>query len=169
MLNNLKTTWTIIGFFWAATVILTYWNVNKIDSIEKIREKKEIYLRDEQFWNNNVKNISQILKKCESLIQNVESSKLGLFELESNLRSLARKIDLNTFNIITESQFDQKEIIPIRISFQSTFKKAVKWLDLLEEGLPFVRIRNVKIEVDRSFKQAKFEVSINYRYHIASK
>ena len=45
---------------------------------------------DEQFWNYNAANISQILKKSASLIQEVESSKLGLFEFESNIDEIVK-------------------------------------------------------------------------------
>jgi hypothetical protein len=164
MIDYLKARWIAVGFCWMAAILMTFWNLNTIDSIEKGRQKKEIYLMDEQFWNHNVANISQILKKSASLIQQVESSKLGLFEFESNIRNLALKSDLNAIELNSESQFKQDGIIPVQISFQSTFQHAAKWLDQVELKLPYAQIRDVNIELDKAAGQNKFSVSLYYRY-----
>lgn len=169
MTDHLKTRWIFVGFCWMVVVCLTFWNLNKIDSIEKAREKKEIYLMDEQFWNYNAANISQILKKSASLIQEVESSKLGLFEFESNIRNLALKSGLNAIKLTHPSQFEQDGMIPVKISFQSTFQHAVKWFDHLTLEMPYAQVRDVNIELDESTKQNKFEVSMYYRYNQIAK
>jgi hypothetical protein len=164
MSDYLKKRWIIVGIVWMATFSLTYWNFYKIESIENAREKKEIYLMDEQFWSNNASTISQILKKRASLIQEVESSKLGVFEFQNNLRSLSLKLGLNAIKLISQPEFDQDGIVPVRISFQSNFKQAMQWIDLLKIDLPYAQIRNVKIIMDKPGKQTKFVVSIHYRY-----
>jgi hypothetical protein len=169
MTDHLKTRWIFVGFCWMAVAFLALWNLNKIDAIEKARAKKEIYLMDEQFWNHNAANISQILKKSASLIQEVESSKLGLFEFESNIRNLALKSGLNAIKLTRPSQFDQYGIIPVKISFQSTFQHAVKWFDHLTLEMPYAQVRDVDIEVDESTKQNKFAVSMYYRYNQIAK
>ena len=166
---NLKSRWIIVGCCWMVVFILTFWNLNTIDSIEKAREKKEIYLMDEQFWNYNAANISQILKKSASLIQEVESSKLGLFEFESNIRNLALKCGLNAIKLTTRSQDDQDGIIPVKISFEGTIQHAAKWFDRLELELPHTQVRDVNIEFDESTRQSKFEVSMYYRYNQSTK
>jgi hypothetical protein len=120
MTDHLKVRWILVTCCWIAVAGLTFWNLNKIDSIAKAREKKEIYLMDEQFWNYNAANISQILKKSASLIQEVESSKIGLFEFESNIRNLALKSGLRKSKLTSQSQFEQDGIIPVNISFQGT-------------------------------------------------
>ena len=169
MAADLKSRWIIVGCCWMAVFILTLWNLNKIDSSAKAIEKKEIYLMDEQFWNYNASNISQILKKSASFIQEVESSKLGLFEFESNIRNLALKCGLNAIELTTKSHTEQDGIIPVKISFQGTFQHAAKWFDRLELELPHAQIRDVNIELDESAKQSKFEVSIYYRYNQSTK
>ena len=169
MSNNLKSRWIIVGCCWMAVFILTFWNLNTIDSIEKVREKKEIYLMDQQFWNYNAANISQILKKSASFIQEVESSKLGLFEFESNIRNLALKCGLNAIKLTTRSHDDQDGIIPIKISFQGTIQHAAKWFDRLELELPHAQVRGVNINLDESTKKSNFEVSMYYRYSQSAK
>lgn len=159
----------LVGCCWLAVLLLTIWNLNKIDSIKEANEKKEIYLMDEEFWNYNAANISLILKKSASLIQEVESSKLGLFEFESNIRNLALKSGLNAIKLNRQSQSDQYGIIPVKISFQSTFQHAVEWFDHLASEMPYAQVRDVNVEVDAATKQNKFAVSIYYRYNQIAK
>ena len=169
MTNELKTRWVIVGFCWMAVVLLSAWNLAKIDSIDKAREKKEIYLMDEQFWKYNAANIKQILKRSGSLIQSVESSKIGLFEFERNIRNLASNFGLHSITLASESQSDRYGIIPVKISFRSTLEQAVKWFDHLESEVPYGQIIDVNIELDETTKQNIFTVSVNYRYHQSSK
>ena len=164
MTADLKTRWIWVGLCWMAVALMTFWNLSKIDSIEKAREKKEIYLMDEQFWNYNAANISQILKKSALLRQEIESSKLGLFEFESNVRNLAIKSGLKSITVTSRSQFEQDGIIPVKMSFRSTFQHATKWLDNIDLELPHAQVGDIKIEVDETTNQNRFTVSIYYRY-----
>ena len=169
MSANLKSRWIIVGCCWMVVFILTFWNLNTIDSIEKAREKKEIYLMDEQFWNYNAANILHILKKSASLIQEVESSKIGLFEFESNLRNLALKSGLDEIKLTTQSQVELDGKIPVKISFKSSVRHAANWFDRLGIELPHAQVRDVKIESDESTKENKFAVSLYYRYRQSAK
>jgi hypothetical protein len=164
MAADLKSRWIMVGCCWMAVFLLTLWNLNKIDSIQKAIEKKEIYRMDEQFWNYNAANISHILKKSESLIQQVESSKIGFFEFESNLRNLALKSGLDEIKLTTKSQVEQDGILPVEISFKSSVRHAANWLDRLGIELPHAQVRDLKIESDESTKENKFAVSLYYRY-----
>ena len=168
MSDSLKKRWIVIGFVWAAVFGLTLLNINNIDSIEKARKKKEIYLMDEQFWSHNASNISQILKNRASLIQEVESSKLGVLEFEKNLRHLTLNLGLNTIKLITQTNSGNDGIVPVKISFQGNFKQAMTWLELLKIELPYAQIRNIRIMVDKPVIRPEFTVSLNYRYRLAA-
>jgi hypothetical protein len=164
MVADFKSRWIAVGCSWMGVFILTFWNLNKIDAIESAIEKREIYLVDEQFWNYNTANISHILKKSASLIQKVESSKIGLFEFESNVRNLALTSDLNEIKLATQSQVEQDGVIPVKISFRTTIGRAASWFDRLDRELPHAQVREVNIEWDEATKQNKFAVSLSYRY-----
>jgi hypothetical protein len=169
MNGHFKKRWTWVGLCWIAVAMMTFWNINKMNSIEKAMEKKAIYQMDEQFWNYNAANISQILKISASLSQEVESPKLGLFEFESNIRNLALKSGLSAVALTRKSQFEQDGIIPVTISFQGSFRQATNWFDNLEFNLPHAQVRDVKIELDEEARQNKFAVSIYYRYKQSAK
>jgi hypothetical protein len=169
MTDHLKKRWIFVVFCWMAAVFLTFWNLNTIESIEDAIEKKEIYLMDEQFWSHNAANISQILKKGASLIQEVESSKLGLFEFENSLRTLASNSGLKAVKLTSQSQSEQSGLIPVKISFQGTIRHAMNWLDILEIELPYALLRDVDVEFDEATRQNKFSVSMYYRYNQSAK
>ena len=164
MAADLKTRWMMVASCWMVVFILTLWNINKIDSIAKAIENKEIYRMDKQFWKYNAANISNILKKSASLIQEVESSKIGLFEFESNLRNLAFKSGLDKIKLTTQSQVQQDGILPVKISFKGSVRHAANWFDLLGIELPHAQVRDVRIESDESTKENTFAVSLYYRY-----
>ena len=168
MSDRLKTRWGVIGIVWTAALIMTYWNFIKIETIEKAREKKEIYLMDERFWHRNASNISQIMEKRTALIQEVESLKLGVFEFEDNLKNLARKLGLRTVKLVSQAHSDQDGVLPVQISFQSNFSQATQWLDRVKLELPYAQIESIKIVADKPANQAEFVVSIYYRYNLSS-
>ena len=165
MTDRLKTRWMLVGISWIAAILLSIWNLDTIDSIVTANEKKEIYRIDEQFWNYNAANISHILKKSASLVQEVESSKLGFFEFEGHIRKLAVKSELEAIKLTSPSQVEQTGMIPVKISFRSTFRHAMQWFDGLAAELPYAQVREVSIESAQSTKQSKFEVSMYYRYN----
>ena len=169
MTDHLKKRWIFVGFCWMATVCLTLWNLNTIESIETAAEKKEIYLMDEQFWSHNAANISHILKKSASLIQEVESSKLGLFEFENSLRNLALNSGLKAIKLVSQPQSEQDGLLPVKISFRGTFLDAMNWFDYLRTELPCALLRDVDIELDEATRQNKFSVSMYYRYNQSAK
>jgi hypothetical protein len=61
----------MVGLVWAVVLMIDFWNIEKIDQVREVRAQREIFLRDQQFWDNNVKNISQILQRYSSFTQSV--------------------------------------------------------------------------------------------------
>jgi hypothetical protein len=167
MRNKFNNRWLIVGLVWAGVLIINFLNVEKIDQIQKTREQTEILLRDQQFWNHNVKNISQILQRYSLLTQNVESVKLGLLQLENNLKASALSLGLKDVEFISQPEMAGEGIIPLKLFFKGTFKDASQWLDDLQKELPCLWIRNIKIALDPLAEQAKFQVFINYRYNLS--
>jgi hypothetical protein len=157
----------MVGLVWAVVLVIDLWNIEKIDQIREIRAQREVFLRDQQFWNNNVKNISQILQRYSSFTQSVESLKLGLLQLETNLKASALSLGLKEVKYISQTEVDGEGIVPIKLVFHGTFKAASQWLDKLQKDLPCVYIQNIKVSLDPLAEQAKFQISIKYRYSLS--
>jgi len=157
----------MVGLVWVGVLMIDLWNIEKIDQIREIHAQREIFLRDQQFWNNNVKNISQILQRYSSFTQSVDSLKLGLLQLENNLKVSALSLGLKEVKYISQTEVAGEGIVPIKLVFDGTFKAASQWLDKLQEDLPCVYIQNIRVSLDPLAEQAKFQISINYRYTLS--
>ena len=168
MPDQLKNRWIMISFIWIPVFFLTYWNMGKMESIRKIREESEILLRDGQFWKQNASNIKKVLEKHAALVQKVKSLKLGLFDLENELKTVTQRIGLLEFELNSQPELAQNGFVPIDIFFKGSFNQALKWCDFLENDLPYAQVKKVKITVDPIAKLAQFEISIHYRYILST-
>jgi hypothetical protein len=167
MRGKFKNRWIMVGLVWAGVLMIDFWNIQQIDQIREIRAQREIFLRDQQFWNNNAKNISQILHRYSSISQRVDSLKLGLLQLENNLKTSALSLGLKEVKYVSQTEMAGEGMVPIKLIFTGTFEAAGQWLDKLQKDLPCVYIRNIKVSLDPLAEQAKFQVSINYRYSLS--
>lgn len=167
MRGKFKHRWIMVGLVWTGVLMIHFWNIEQIDRTREIRAQREIFLRDQQFWNNKADNISQILQRYSSFTQNVESLKLGLLQLENSLRASALSLGLKEVNFSSQTEETGEGIMPVKLVFNGTFKAASQWLDKLQTDLPCLSIQNIKISLDPLSEQAKFQVSINYRYNLS--
>jgi hypothetical protein len=167
MRGKFKNRWIMVGLVWAGVLVIDFWNIEQIHQVREIRAQREIFLRDQQFWNNNGNNISQILQRYSSFTQSVESLKLGLLQLENNLKTSAVSLGLKEVKYISQTEMAGEGMVPIKLVFIGTFKAAGQWLDKLQKDLPCVYIQNIKISLDPLAEQAKFQLSINYRYTLS--
>jgi hypothetical protein len=165
--DQFKNRWLIVSLIWIPVFILSYWNLNKMDSIRNIRGHNEVLLRDGQFWKQNAGNIKQVLEKHAALVQTVESIKLGLFDLEIDLKTVTQKIGLHEYELTSQPELAQNGFVPITIFFKGTFKQALQWYKFLENDLPYAHVKRVKVKVDPIAKQAKFDILIHYRYNLS--
>ena len=169
MSHSFKIRWVIIGCVWAVVFSLNLLNLSKIDSIGKLREKKEIFMMDQRFWHSNAENIAKITKKHASLTRDVESFKLGLFEFENKLKLIARKLGLRSFYLSSRPRSTQEGIVPLTVSFQSTFKQSLQWFDHLKAEIPYAQIGKVEIKLDSISKRADFEIFIDCHFNLSDK
>ncbi|MGB5422970.1 MAG: hypothetical protein WBN03_12470, partial [Desulfobacterales bacterium] len=79
----------------------------------------------------------------------------------------ALSLGLKEVKFIGQTETAGEGIVPIRLVFIGTFKDASQWLDKLQEDLPCVYIQNIKVSLDPLAEQAKFQISINYRYTLS--
>jgi len=156
------------GLIWAGVIIVHFWNIEEIDQIRTIRDQREILLMDNRFWQDNAEHISQIMQQYSSFTQTIDSLKLGLFNLENNLRARALSLGLERVEFIHQPDMAQEGTMPTRLFFQGTFKDALQYLDVLRRDFAYVQIRNIKIVLDVPATQAKLQVSIHYRYRLAT-
>ncbi len=166
MKANLTTRWIIICLIWACPLILTHWNINKIATTMAEIEKEEIFRLDDLFWKNNSGNISKVLTRRDSLALPVESIKFGLLAVENSLRALASKHKFNEVQMESIPGQTSDSSTPLTLYFEGPFEGILPWLKTLQNELPYLMIRHVKITTDPFSKRAKFQLQFYFRYTI---
>jgi hypothetical protein len=161
---NLTVRWIVIAVIWTGSLMLTYWNINKISLISNEIEKEEAFKMDDIFWNYNSGNISQILTKRDSLILPVESKRLGLLTVESKLIRLAKKYGFNEIQIENYPEQTGDLGIPIKIYFEGPFKSILPWLSTMENYFPYLPAKHIKITANPVSKRAIFQTWLYLRY-----
>lgn len=166
MKANLTIRWIIICLIWACPLILTHWNINKIAITMAEIEKEEIFRLDDLFWQNNSGNISNVLTKKDFLALPVGSINFGLLSVENSLKALASKHNFNEIQVESVPGQTSSSSTPLTLYFEGPFKGILPWLKTLQNELPYLMIRHVKITTDPFSKQAKFQLQLYFRYII---
>jgi len=161
---NLTIRWIVIAFIWTGSLLLTYWNANKISLISNQIEKEEVFKMDDIFWSYNSGNISQILTKKDALMLPVESIRLGLLNVENKLTKLTEKYNFNEIQIENTPEQTGGSGIPIKIHFEGPFKGILPWLNTMEKNFPYLPVKHVKIMADPVSKSAIFQIWLHLRY-----
>ena len=166
MKANLKIRWIIICLIWACPLILTHWNINKIAVTMAEIEKEEIFRLDDLFWKNNSGNISKVLTKKDSLALPVESVNFGLLSVENSLKALASKHKFNEVQLESVPGQTSDSSTLLTLYFEGPFEGILPWLKTLQNELPYLMIRHVKITTDPFSKRAKYQLQFYLRYII---
>jgi hypothetical protein len=166
MKANLKTRWIIICLIWACPLILTHWNINKIAVTMAEIEKENIFHLDDLFWKNNSENISKVLAKRDSLALPIESINFGLLSVENSLKALASKHKFNEVRLESVPGQTSDSSTPLTLYFEGPFQEILPWLKTLQNELPYLMIRHVKITTDPFSKRSKFQLQFYFRYII---
>ena len=163
---NLSTRWIIIGFIWSCVLILTYYNITKINVVLNEFEKEEVLRMDDIFWRRNSQNVTKLLRLKESFVLPVDSTKLGLLSVENSLISLASRHDLK--EIIVESHPEQSNEtgVPIDLYFKGSFNNILPWLESFEKDYPYLIVKHVKITEDPLVNRSVFKISLYFRYKL---
>lgn len=168
MKDKINKRWAVVGLIWAGIIFLTWWNIDTMDRTRSPRERIDISHTEMQFVQYNSENISSVLKKRALFCQPIESLKLGSLSVENQLRSLATEYDLKEFKTECQPAEDNQGSMPIKLSFQGPFKRALKFLDVLQKDYPYLPIKQVEMIPYELEDKIKFRILINYRYRISS-
>lgn len=166
MRDNLKKGWVIVCLIWACAPILTYWNFNKINIALAEIEREEVFRLDNQFWEYNSDNISEVSAKKEALILAVDSQKLGLLAVEDRLTALISKNKFKGIELESTPAQTGEDGIHINLNFEGPFKGILPWLHAMQNEHPYLQVRHVKITTDPFSTRASFKFRLYFRYMV---
>ena len=166
MSSRIKIKWLLILVVWAGSFFICFYNVDSISIILDAREKKEILQKDMAFWKDNTDKISGVIDEQRLLSQEVESLKMGMVFLDDTFNRLAAEFNLRDLKMEMDSTLSQDNSMPVNASFKCTLKAGLDAMQQIQTKYTFLPFKSVKIEEESIDKSTKFNISMNYKYHI---
>lgn len=166
MNSGIKYKWLLLMVIWGGCFLLCFFIVGTINSILDSREKEEILQRDMVFWKRNADNISGVIKQQRLLSHEIDSLKLGIIFLNDIFNRLASDFDLTDLKVEMDSKQSQGDSLPVKVSFKCTLKNGLDTINKIHTEYTFTPFSSVKIEKSNAEKSAKFNILLNYKYHL---
>ncbi|MFH2045907.1 MAG: hypothetical protein ABIK92_12260 [Pseudomonadota bacterium] len=164
----MRNKWIITGALWLAVIVLTFYNASEIKRLKYQSEKIESLRMDEEFWQQNSKNISFIITEGEKLFLDVESVDLGLLAIDDRLKKLSSKYHLENLKIEKQHASESDGYVPVDLSFEGNYEDIYKWFKSVKNDLPFLKPNNLKITMNPISNMTVLNGSFFFRYRIKS-
>ncbi len=166
MIIDFKKKWIIIGVAWLSVIIITQVNITLKNQIVEAKEKKILLRLDEKFLRDHFEDIEKILKKEEKINHSVESLKLGLLSIESELKTLAARHGIHSFKMDGQPDDSGDGLIPVIFSGKGYLIDLIDYLNVVKKDHVYLPVTKVMIDIEEPTDLAGFKIFINYRYKI---
>jgi hypothetical protein len=165
---RIKYNWLIIALIWAGVFYLANRNSHTILDILANREKKEVLRLDKEFWERNSENIADVVKRQNSLYQEVESPRLGQVGLDDKLKRLFSASGLYDVTLVMDAKQQAQDNAPVHISCKGPLKAGLEALGRVSAEMPFLSFQEVGILPGETGNEATFDIAVNYRYKVVT-
>ena len=165
---RIKLKWILLPLIWAGCILLCYFNVETIERILECREKKEVLQRDMTFWKSNEDKMIGVMERQKLLSQEIESLKMGIISLNDSFNKFAVDFNLTDLKMEMDSKILQGDSMPFRVSFNGTLKDGLAVMQEIQTKYTFLPFKSIKIEEQNTGDSTKFNISLNYKYHLKS-
>lgn len=166
MKPGIKIKWLLLLIIWSGCFLLCYFNADTINSILVSREKREILQKDMVFWKRNTDKISGVIEQQRLLRHEIESLKMGIVFLDDTFSRLAADLKLTELKVDMDSRQAEGGSMPVRTSFKCTLKNGLDAIQKIQEEYHFIPFRSVKIAEGNTGESAKFDILLDYKYHL---
>ena len=161
-----KIKWLLLLIIWGGCFLLCFFNADTVNSILDRREKREILQKDMAFWKQNTDKISEVIEQQRLLRHEIDSLKMGIVFLDDTFNRFAADFNLTELKVDMDSRQAEGESMPVRTSFKCTLKNGLDAIKKIQEEYHFIPFRSVKIEEGNTEKSAKFDILMDYKYHL---
>jgi hypothetical protein len=165
MKNPFKIKWLVAGCIWSLTLMLTYWNLNKIDAVIFTREKAEQIRREIIFKAQRAKILNKIRKSHDALFYPVSSVALGIISVDRQVRTLASNNGLYNVDMRSQTNPSTNDQLSCQLSIQGTLKQVFNFLIELSK-YQYLSIKHLTIQVSSLDAETKSELEFSFQYRI---
>jgi hypothetical protein len=165
---RIKYNWLIIALIWAGVFYLANRNSQTILDILDNREKKEVLRLDKEFWQRNSNNIADVVKRQNSLYQEIESPRLGQVGVGDKLKRMFSASGLYEITLEMDAKQEGQDSATVHISCKGPIKAGLEAFGRITTELPFLSFQEVGILPGETGSDAAFDIVVNYRYKVVA-
>jgi hypothetical protein len=161
-----KIKWLLLLIVWGGCFLFCFFNADTVNSILDGREKEEILQKDMTFWKQNADKISGVIERQRLLRHDIDSLQMGIVFLDDTFSRLAADFNLTELKVDMNSRQAEGDSMPFKTSFKGTLKNGLDAIKKIQTEYHFIPFRSVKIEEENTGKSARFNILLDYKYHL---
>jgi hypothetical protein len=155
--------WVVILIIWGGSFILTYMNMVTVQKIKMQQQEAEAIIMDGRYVKDNFRKINRVFEKRATLEQPVESVKLGLIDIENQLRALALQNGLTKIVFSSKRAESDGNSLPVLFSCEGKSEGFLKLIETIEKEYLYLPVTEVSLKKNQTGLDFQFKVMIDYR------
>jgi hypothetical protein len=165
MTSKFNQRWMMAGAIWAIALLISFWNLSKIDAVAKIRESSERLRKEYVFQHRNADKLLQVQNLYQSFYKPVASVKLGFESERGPLQALAALFGLKNVHIESQMALASHDQIPFFMRMTGDHRKAMGFATALLK-YPHISIDHSRVKVFNSEGKAEIEMELKFQFKI---
>ena len=117
-------------------------------------------------WKQNTDKIAGVIEQQRLLRHEIDSLKMGIVFLDDAFNRLAADYNLTELKVDMDSKQAEGASMPVKTSFKGTLKNGLDAIQKIQTEYLFIPFRSIKIEEENTEKTAKFDILMDYKYHL---
>lgn len=165
MTSKFNQRWIMAGAIWVTAILISFWNISKIDEVTKIRESNERLRKEYVFQHRNADKLLQIQNLYQSYFKPVASLKLGFESARGPLHALAALFGLKNVQIEYQMALASHDHIPFSMRMTGDHRKAIGFAVALLK-YPYISMDRSRIKVFNGKGEAEIEMELKFQFKI---
>lgn len=164
MTSRLKQRWVAVSLIWAIVLVLSGWNMYRINMIQTDRRNLATLQMDQRFLKANTETIEEIRLQQSHLTHSVTSADLGFLVVENNLKRLSWRFGLQTLSVKADSNPPSSNQMAITTVAQGSVPAVAKWLTAVEDAYPYLVIRQMRLTYEAGTQTGRLQATFDYHF-----
>jgi hypothetical protein len=158
--------WIVILIIWGGSFILTYLNMAMVQKIKMQQQEAEAIIMDGKYVKDNFEKINRVFEKRATLEQPVESVRLGLINIENQIRSICLQHGLTKIVFFNKPAESSENQLAVLMTCEGKSEGIFQLIGTIEKEYPFLPVTAVDLKKNQDGLNFQFQVTMNYRIKI---
>jgi len=167
MTSRLKHRWVATGLIWVIVLILTGWNIYRINMVQTDRHRLATMQMDQRFLKANQATIQDVRLHQSRLMHFVTSADLGFLVVENNLKRLSWNFGLQTLSVKTDSTHPSSNRMLITIVAYGSVPAVASWITAVEEAYPYLVVKRMDLTYESAKHAGRLQATFDYHFSLS--